>query len=413
MLRIPPQLDNARIRLSASTTSRVNACIKVRPSATLLGKRVSMFQLCGCTGLFLALVQSIMFVRQVQLSQVILLEMIAIAVLTFLGLAMLTKVISGQEQLIYYHHEIAIMAMLALFLRLTRQPILPYLDIAILGIGTFLICGRVGCLMVGCCHGRPCACGVCYSHEHAANGFPSHFVGVRLFPIQAVESIFVLAIVVCGSTLMLSGSPAGSAVAIYVLIYGIGRFCFEFARGDRDRAYLWGFSEAQWTSLLIACVLVLAERVRPLPGHRWHWLIPALMFASMAALAIAHRFDRTGKHALRHPHHLGEIISALNHLKRSTNLAAPHCTSLSPALVPVEQTSRGYRFSLGEAESEGRSIRHYSVSKKDDSLSITAAHVLARLIAQLEPGSGHCTILPGHAGVFHILFNAPTGSSPD
>lgn len=108
-----------------------------------------------------------------------------VAVIIFLGMVMATKIITGEERLSYCDHEIVIMVVAALFLWLTHQPILFYLDITILGIGTFLFCGRIGCLMVGCCHGRPYHWGVCYRPEHAAVGFPPYYVGVRLFPIQA------------------------------------------------------------------------------------------------------------------------------------------------------------------------------------------------------------------------------------
>ena len=39
-------------------------------------------------------------------------------------------------------------------------PVLPYLDLTCLGLGIFLVCGRQGCLMVGCCHGKPCGWGI-------------------------------------------------------------------------------------------------------------------------------------------------------------------------------------------------------------------------------------------------------------
>ena len=107
--------------------------------------------------------------------------------------------------------------------------------------------------MVGCCHGRPHRWGVCYREEHAAVGFTPYFVGVRLFPIQAVESLWVFCIVTTGVTFVLNGRPAGAALAWYVVTYDLGRFCFEFLRGDPDRPYLWGFSQPQWISLLLMC----------------------------------------------------------------------------------------------------------------------------------------------------------------
>jgi hypothetical protein len=65
--------------------------------------------------------------------------------------------------------------------------------------------------------------GVQYGDEHAKAGFSAHLAGVTLFPIQAVESMFVFCVVVWGTGLMLNTYPAGSAFTFYVLIYGAGR----------------------------------------------------------------------------------------------------------------------------------------------------------------------------------------------
>jgi Prolipoprotein diacylglyceryl transferase len=382
----------------------------LRPRVTLGRRRSPSFKVCGYTGFALALAQSVLLVNLVGLSQLTLLGITAVSVATFFTLAMVTKIVAGEELLIYYHQEIAVLVLAALFLQVTHQPVLAYLDIEALGIGAFLACGRVGCLLVGCCHGRPCRWGTKYKEEHARAGFPPDLVGVRLFPIQIVESVMVACLVICGVILLLSRRHQGEAFVFYLVTYGAGRFILEFLRGDRGRAYLWGFSEAQWTSLLIASALVFAERVELLPCARWHWLIPASMAASMATLTIWRPFDRTGKHELRHPHHLGEIISALDHLERSQHLVHPSWTSSSSVMVHVAQTSHGYQFSLGELRSQGRSIRHYSVSKVDGSLSLSVAQTLARFIAQLRPDSDHCTILAGHTGVFHILFESQAGA---
>ena len=88
-------------------------------------------------------------------------------------------------------------------------------------------CGKLGCVIVGCCHGRPCRFGIRYGREHADVGFPSHLVNIALFPIQLMESVFVLCLVVLGTIVLLKGHPPGSALAFYALFYAAGRFCME------------------------------------------------------------------------------------------------------------------------------------------------------------------------------------------
>jgi hypothetical protein len=179
----------------------------VRPNIYLLRKSRSAFQVCGYTGLALSILLAMSLVLWRGLSPLVMVVIILAAVLTFFGLALATKIVTGEESLIYYHHEIAVMSVVTVVLWLLGQPILAYLDVTLLGIGAFLVCGRIGCLMVGCCHGRPHRWGVCYRAQHATAGFPAYYVGIRLFPIQAVESLWVFFVVCTGTLLVLSGQP--------------------------------------------------------------------------------------------------------------------------------------------------------------------------------------------------------------
>ena len=87
------------------------------------------------------------------------------------------------------------------------------LDVTALGLGVFLTCGRCGCLMVGCCHGKPFRWGVRYGEAHAREGFPAVYVGARLFPVQALEAVIVAAVVSACAVAIVLGAPAGTAVS--------------------------------------------------------------------------------------------------------------------------------------------------------------------------------------------------------
>src|SRR5215475_3904849 len=157
-----------------------------RTRVCFLHRSWSSFQVCGYTGVVLAVLLAMTLVGRTGLSYGVMLTIVLAAIATFLALVAATKIITGEEQIIYYHHEIAVMLVSGAVAGLLHCPLLPYLDMTILGIGLFLACGRIGCLMVGCCHGRPFRWGICYRPEHAAEGFASHLVGLSLFPIQAV-----------------------------------------------------------------------------------------------------------------------------------------------------------------------------------------------------------------------------------
>lgn len=273
----------------------------IRTEVYLFGKRCAAFRVCGLTGALLAASLGMALVSHLQLSLPVLVVLIASAITAFLMLAMSTKVFTGRENMTCYHHQIVVMIVMAALLGYLRQPVLPYLDVMLLSIGLFQACGRVGCLMVGCCHGRPHSFGVCYREEHVAAGFTPCYVGVRLFPVQAVEAVWVLCVVSVGVALVWQGSaPEGTTLSWYVVAYALGRFVFEFARGDMERPYLYGFSEAQWTSLLLVCAVLCAELAGLIVFQLWHVGAVVLLALTMIAIALQRRLRKTNGRKLLH-----------------------------------------------------------------------------------------------------------------
>ena len=371
----------------------------VRPEIRLLRRPRPAFQVCGYTGLALAILLSMTLVIYQHLSPLVMLGIILAAVMTFFAQAIITKIILGEEDLVYYRHEIAVMAVAALLLWVLHQPILPYLDATLLGIGAFLACGRIGCLMVGCCHGRPHSWGVCYRQEHADVGFESCYVGVRLFPSQAIESLWVFSIVLVGSLLVLSNHQPGTALAWYVVAYDVGRFSFEFMRGDADRLYLWDFSEAQWASIVLMCVLVSLEFFGILPFQLWHLAATLGVAVIMIAVALRRRLRKVSVHHLLHPYHLKEMAEVLQRESRAVS-----------SDVHVQHTSLGIQLSSSQIKSEKGCLYHYALSCRTGTMTEEMATALAKLILRLQHPSGSRELIRGNSGVFHVLVN-PSGSA--
>jgi hypothetical protein len=123
------------------------------------------------------------------------------------------------------------------------------LDVFAPGIGAFLACGRLGCLISGCCHGKPSVVGIRYpgpTHDELA--------GIRLFPVQLVEAAWLAIITSIAALFVLLGTIAGTAFWFWLLSYAVGRFFLDFARGD-VRARWISLTEAQWL-----CVLIVVAR---------------------------------------------------------------------------------------------------------------------------------------------------------
>lgn len=378
---------------------------------TMHEKQALGFQFCGYTGFLLGFVQAVLLVRYLHLSQLTLLGITGTVILTFYVLMMITKILAGGEVIIYYHHEIAVIATTAVFLWLTRQPVLRYLDVTVLGLGVFLACGRIGCFMVGCCHGRPCKWGVKYTDEHAEAGFPGYLVGVRLFPIQAVESALALSIVICGMVLVLKGYAPGTALVFYVIAYGWGRFCLEFFRGDSARSYLWGFSEAQWTSLLLAILVSCAERAKVLPASRWYWATTVMMVVCMSLVGMWRRFDASRRFELLHPRHVREIIEALHHLRLASQKCEDVTAAADSVVIHVVRTSLGYRISSGRHATESRTVEHFSLSKDGSLLQLRGAQLLCDLLLRLNDNADSFELIHSGTGVFHVLFASAASPS--
>jgi hypothetical protein len=381
----------------------------VRPEIYALHKPWSPYQVCGYTGFALAVLLGMALVLIHGLLLWVLALMTPTTALTFFGLAMVTKIITGKEQLIYYHYEIAVMTAVALLVWLLGQPVLPYLDVTILGIGTFLVCGRIGCLMVGCCHGRPHRFGVCYREEHARVGFTPYYVGVRLFPIQAVESLWVLSTVLVGVIFVAKRYPPGTAVAWYIISYDIGRFFFEFMRGDPLRPYLWGFSVGQWTSAVLMAVVVWLELLGPVPYEPWHGAATAALVLVMAVVALTRHFHEPAKYRLLNPRHVREIAQAVelvSHLAGARPVG--NNGNVMPDNIPVQYTSLGICISASLLPEGSARLQHYALSCQDNHMTEEIAQIIAGVILTIKHTFNSKELLRGRHGVYHVLLHRAT-----
>jgi len=362
------------------------------------------FRLCGYAGLALATLLCMTLVGRLLLSRWVMLAVVAVAVLTFYALALATKMIEGRERLVYYHHQIAVTVTTAVLLWLWRQPILPYLELTTLGVGLFLACGRVGCFLVGCCHGRPHRLGVCYRAEHAEEGFAAHYVGVRLLPVQLVEALWVFSVVVAGVVFVLRRRDPGEALAWYVIMYGAGRFCFEFARGDAERPYRLGFSQPQWTSLALMLGVAALELSGRLPYRVWHVIAAGLVASGAVGVAASRRLRNAPTHLLLHPRHVREVAETLaSASRRAAEAGAGPAAECAPAAVRVSCTSLGIRISTDTIREARGEIQHYALSGKDRMMTEPVARALVKLICLIKHPCGSAEVIESGQSVFHLL----------
>jgi prolipoprotein diacylglyceryltransferase len=325
----------------------------------------------------------------------IILLMTLIGAATFFALAFLAKILTGGETIVYYHHEISILINCSIVLKLLHLPVLNYLDITILGIATFLAFGRIGCFSVGCCHGKPAKKGVAYGHDHVKDGFPYYLESVILFPIQLVESAFVFLVIISGSIMLLQQAPPGTVLIFYTVIYGAFRFTIEFFRGDAERPYFKGLSEAQWTTLILLAISLLFSFVGLIPFYLWHFIVSACLFLVSFFVII----NNSKKKNVFSPHHVMQIASGLIELDKQNKDRQPAAT------INMFQTDFGFIFSKGQIVKNKSLITHYTFSSKTNKpVDLKTVEKLAELIKKLRHHKSKLRITGKQNGIYHILF---------
>ena len=101
--------------------------------------------------------------------------------------------------------------------------------------------GRLGCFFAGCCYGKP-------TDSFLGVHFPN--VPGKVHPTQLYESVFLFALfLIC--YLLYWKKHFRYNFTLYLIAYGIFRFCIEFLRGDHRGEFLGVISPSQFWSLLM------------------------------------------------------------------------------------------------------------------------------------------------------------------
>ena len=109
-----------------------------------------------------------------------------------------------------------------------KAAFLPYFDLVMPSVSFAQGFGRIGCFFAGCCYGRETDAwyGITF---HTSLQAPN---GVKLIPTQLISSAGDF--LICALLLFYAGKKpkTGRVAAMYMLLYGVGRFLVEFLRND-------------------------------------------------------------------------------------------------------------------------------------------------------------------------------------
>jgi phosphatidylglycerol:prolipoprotein diacylglycerol transferase len=143
------------------------------------------------------------------------------------------------------------------YIRRQGLPLWTTCDVFAPGIALGHVVGRLGCLMAGCCFGKPADVpwAITFTDPAASvNGTP---LGVPLHPTQLYEAGAELVILGLLLATERRGRPfPGRTFWTYMLLYAVSRYVVEFYRGD-PRGVVLGMSTSQFISLLIGPLSVV------------------------------------------------------------------------------------------------------------------------------------------------------------
>jgi hypothetical protein len=316
-------------------------------------------------------------------------------VMAMAALAFTTRVVTGYEVYNFHHYLIATMSATGVALWIMGQPLLANLDVVVLGIGVGYACGRVACLRGGCCYGRPFNRGVSYPAEYCDYGFPAGLVGVKLFPSPFIESLWMLLTVAFGIACLARGTPPGSTLVWFIILYSVGRFFSDFYRLEAGFCVA-GLSEAQIASVLMVCIVFALEQVGLLPAQPVHGFA-ALILVIVGVVRVLSKSDTK---LLFTPDHVVEIANAVRRANNNRAKFSEQKSGDGPVDLPVERTSLGLLISSGIICTERGSLTHYCFSR-EGAMRDSTAQALAELISRIC-GSHAKTLVKGVGG-FHII----------
>ncbi len=155
---------------------------------------------------------------------------------------------------VFYGGLIAAVVVCIYQLRKHNLPLWTSGDMFAPGIALGYMVGRLGCLMAGCCYGRPTDVPWAITFTNpAANLNVGTPLNVPLHPTQIYESAAGLVILAVLLLVERRGRAfAGRTFWLFVLLYSISRFIIEFYRGDDRGIVLNVLSTSQFISVILA-----------------------------------------------------------------------------------------------------------------------------------------------------------------
>src|ERR1700722_3483910 len=172
--------------------------------------------------------------------------------------------------LVFYGGLIGATIASIIYLRWKKLPVWKIADILAPSIALGSVFGRIGCLLNGCCYGRPCDLPWAITFPPGHETHPTGLPGTPVHPAEIYDALLNLLLYLALAWLFRRKKFDGQIFALYLIGYAICRSIVECFRGDYppDHIHAGIFTSAQLLSVPIflaglALMLFLARRPAP------------------------------------------------------------------------------------------------------------------------------------------------------
>lgn len=156
--------------------------------------------------------------------------------------------------LVWYGGVAANLVFLFYYCRRHKKSYLHVIDLLSAPLMLGLAIGRWGCLMAGCCHGKPTDLPFPFSITYPLGHYANIVAGIPVHPVPIYASINALIIAVICYMVFTRSRRTGLAAYTCLVLYSITRFILEFIRGD-ERG--WVLPEVLSTSQFIGILIFI------------------------------------------------------------------------------------------------------------------------------------------------------------
>lgn len=233
-------------------TPRITVCV--------LGHRMSSWRAWGAIGMVIGSACFLLLTGADAAGLSAALAVMGVDLAGFAALNAISVRLFGSLRMCLLAYLLVALAVSGAVIAMAGAPLADTTDNWLVSVSLFLACGRIGCLLTGCCHGRPAQRGVSYPW-HDKTAASSAQPQSRVHPVQAYEALLLAVLAVSGILMHLQQQPPGTFAFTFMAVYGSGRFGLEFLRGD-TRRHVGPLSFSQWVCL----VLVAGAAVEGLAG---------------------------------------------------------------------------------------------------------------------------------------------------